>query len=261
MTERKRRPEDGQDMGAQPPPTLAKKRHTAKENDFQALSAEFEENAAMLDLDSIRAFQKEAIWRQMQEYKRDSHRATQRAAAAERRQALWEERVSGICVQWDRAVSDIGALVASTKPAAEAAAAAAAETAREAWLEIALPRKPPGSSDAGPDTASASGGGGGGGGGSSTDGAQLGLERFNRSVNTVLRQLQAAARSQATGADWAAAAERLLRSHAARDSADELKAQVDVLSRRLSESKEALEEREEELRRALKRLDRRLCPT
>ncbi|KAJ2334158.1 hypothetical protein GGH92_008402, partial [Coemansia sp. RSA 2673] len=50
MTERKRRSEDGRDLDAQPQPTLAKKRHTSKDNDFGAVSADFDANAAMLDL-------------------------------------------------------------------------------------------------------------------------------------------------------------------------------------------------------------------
>ncbi|KAJ2219411.1 hypothetical protein IWW45_009332, partial [Coemansia sp. RSA 485] len=93
MTERKRRSEDGKDMDSQqqqqPPLSLAKKRNTAKDEDFKSLSAEFDQNAAMLDLEGIREFQKEAIWRQMQEYKRDALRAQQQTKSFERRQSAW----------------------------------------------------------------------------------------------------------------------------------------------------------------------------
>ncbi|KAJ1734579.1 E3 ubiquitin-protein ligase bre1 [Coemansia biformis] len=248
MTERKKRSEDGRDMDdVQPPPSLAKKRHTTKESDFQTLSAEFDENASMLDLESIREFQKEAIWRQMKEYKRDAQRATGRTAAAEQRQAWWEERISGICAQWDRAIRDLDTIF-NTADAAVAKPPSDAAT-QEAWLDIMLPRKIPSSHHAAPAAA----------GGSGLDGAQSGIERFYASVNKVLRQLQA--RSSASDVDWAAAADRLSRSRAAQDYADELKSEMALLSRRLSESKEALEQRENELRRALKRLDRKICPT
>ncbi|KAJ2794881.1 E3 ubiquitin-protein ligase bre1, partial [Coemansia helicoidea] len=45
------------------------------------------------------------------------------------------------------------------------------------------------------------------------------------------------------------------------DNADDLQSQVALLSRHLSEAQEMLEQREHDLRRALKRLDRKLCPT
>ncbi|KAJ2409229.1 E3 ubiquitin-protein ligase bre1 [Coemansia sp. RSA 2526] len=232
MTERKRRSEDGRDMEAQPPPSLAKKRHTAKDSDFDALSAEFDENAGMLNLDAIREFQKEAIWRQMQEYKRDAHRAQQRTGEIEQRQAAWEARIASVCVLWDRAVRDLDAVVNETQPAGT--------TAPEAWLEIMLPRNTQADSE-------------------TSDNAQSSIEQFNTSVNNVLRQLQD--KSKQSEVDWQAAIERLSRTRATQTDVDELKAQVALMTRQLTDSRGVLEQRESELRRALKQLDRRICPT
>ncbi|KAJ2842452.1 E3 ubiquitin-protein ligase bre1, partial [Coemansia brasiliensis] len=237
MTERKRRSEDGRDADAQPPPTLAKKRHTAKADDFEALSAEFDENAAMLDLGAIREFQKEAIWRQMQEYKRDAQRAEQRSANIEQRQAAWEERIAGVCTMWDQAIHDLDAIVNGVETA-EA-------TEPQTWLDIMLPRKLPASSSSASDPAA--------------DNARAGMEKFNASVNNVLRQLQA--KSKQSEIDWQAAIDRLSQTRATQADMEEMKAQVALLSRQLTESKEMLELRESELRRALKQLDRQICPT
>ncbi|KAJ1743165.1 E3 ubiquitin-protein ligase bre1 [Coemansia sp. RSA 989] len=239
MTERKRRSEDGRDADAQPPPSLAKKRHTAKADDFEALSAEFDETAAMLDLGAIREFQKEAIWRQMQEYKRDAQRAEQHSANIEQRQAAWEERIAGVCTMWDQAIRDLDAIVNEVEPAA------AAESGPQTWLDIMLPRKPPASSSSPSEPAA--------------EAASAGMERFSESVNNVLRQLQA--KSKQSEIDWQAAIDRLSRTRATQADMEEMKAQVALLSRQLTESKEMLELRESELRRALKQLDRRICPT
>ncbi|KAJ2345307.1 hypothetical protein GGF43_005256, partial [Coemansia sp. RSA 2618] len=241
MTERKRRSEDGRDMDAQPPPSLAKKRHTAKDGDFDTLSADFDENAAMLDLGSIREFQKEAIWRQMQEYKRDALRAQRRTSDIEQRQAAWEARIAGVCTLWDRAVCDLEAIVNEN-----GSAQAAEKPVSDAWLDIMLPQKVPRRASAEAESEPA-------------DNAQLSIERFNKSVNDVLQQLQI--KSKQSEVDWQAAIERLSRTRATQTDVDELKAQVALISRQLSESKEVLDQRETELRRALKQLDRRICPT
>ncbi|KAJ2618089.1 E3 ubiquitin-protein ligase bre1 [Coemansia sp. RSA 1365] len=248
MTERKRRSEDGRDMEPQPPPSLAKKRHTTKEGELQTLSTDFDENTTMLDLESIREFQKEAIWRQMQEYKRDAQRAHQHANAMERRQTLWEERIAGVCVLWERAVHDLDAIVnvAETKPATTAATS----MPQEAWMELMLPQMLP-AHDRADSTAGYKI--------PSVDEAQSSIERFNSSVNNVLQQLQAT--SSQSEIDWAAAIDRLSRSRAAQEDTDELKSRVALFSRQLAESKELLEQREHELRRALKHLDRSVCPT
>ncbi|KAJ2450316.1 E3 ubiquitin-protein ligase bre1 [Coemansia sp. RSA 2336] len=238
MTERKRRSEDGRDADAQPPPSLTKKRHTAKADDFEALSAEFDETAAMLDLGAIREFQKEAIWRQMQEYKRDAQRAEQRSVNIEQRQAAWEERIAGVCTMWDQAIRDLDAIVNEVEPAA-------AESAPQTWLDIMLPRKPPASSLSSSEPVA--------------ENASAGMEKFSESVNNVLRQLQA--KSKQSEIDWQAAIDRLSRTRATQADMEEMKTQVALLSRQLTESKEMLELRESELRRALKQLDRRICPT
>ncbi|KAJ1836336.1 E3 ubiquitin-protein ligase bre1 [Coemansia sp. RSA 2711] len=244
MTERKRRSEDGQELNAQPPPSLAKKRHTAKESDFEALSTEFDENAGMLDLDAIREFQKEAIWRQMQEYKRDAQRAQQRSSDIELRHAAWEQRIAGVCAQWDRAVRDLDAIVNDAEPSSTAAP----DTTPQTWLEIMLPRQTPSGAQAAAAAETQAAGD-----------AQTSIERFNESVNSVLRQLQT--KSKQSEVDWQAAIDRLSRTRATQADLDELKAQVALLSRQLSESKEVLEQREFDLRHALKQLDRRICPT
>ncbi|KAJ1996954.1 E3 ubiquitin-protein ligase bre1, partial [Coemansia thaxteri] len=64
-----------------------------------------------------------------------------------------------------------------------------------------------------------------------------------------------------TGVDWEAAADRLARARVPQSEVDALRARVALLSRQLADDKDALEQRETELRRALKRLDRTVCPT
>ncbi|KAJ2747360.1 E3 ubiquitin-protein ligase bre1 [Coemansia sp. BCRC 34301] len=250
MTERKRRSEDGRDIDAQPQPALTKKRHTAKESDFGAMSGDFDAHSAMLDLvqyfESIREFQKEAIWRQMQEYKRDAARAHQRATDVERRQVQWAERIGGVCILWDQAVRDLDAIVNDSSDPATTVAQ------HEPLIDTILPAKSlhhrvTSSSDGSLECPS-------------TDAAQSSLERFNASVNSVLKQLQHKSTGQSP-IDWGAAADRLSRVRVSQSEVDDLKSRVALLSRQLSEEREVLEEREAELRRALKRLDRTVCPT
>ncbi|KAJ1962871.1 E3 ubiquitin-protein ligase bre1 [Dipsacomyces acuminosporus] len=258
MTERKRRSEEGRELDAQTQPTIAKKRHTAKDNDFQAMSAEFDEKAAMLDLDSIREFQKEAIWRQMQEYKRDAHRAQQRTSDLERRQAVWVRRIGEVCSLWDKAVRDLDVLINGAQPTDSQGS----HSAQSSWLDILLPTKPPahsGPSAAEPGHAelnesdsSASL--------DSADSTKSSLERFNASVRNVLRQLQAKSTAH-DSIDWPSAVERLARIRTSESEIDSLKSRVAIYSRQITEEKELLEVREGELRRALKRLDRSICPT
>ncbi|KAJ2488629.1 E3 ubiquitin-protein ligase bre1 [Coemansia sp. RSA 2050] len=247
MTERKRRSEDGRDLDAQPQPTLVKKRHTTKDSDFGALLADFDANAAMLDLESIREFQKEAIWRQMQEYKRDAARAQQKATDVERRQAKWAERIGGVCSLWDQAVRDLETIVNDSSD--PVIIVAQHEPLIDAILPVSTHRRTAssGSSDSTVEM-------------SSTEAAQSSLERFNSSVNNVLKQLQHKSETRSP-IDWSAAADRLSRVRVSQSEVDDLKSRVALLSHQLSEERDMLEEREAELRRALKRLDRSVCPT
>ncbi|KAJ2826095.1 E3 ubiquitin-protein ligase bre1, partial [Coemansia furcata] len=210
------------------------------------MSTDFDANAAMLDLDSIREFQKEAIWRQMQEYKRDAARAHQKATDVERRQAKWAERIGGVCSLWDQAVRDLEAIINDSSDPATIVAQ------HEPLINAILPvrthhRTGSGSNDSKTDI-------------SSTEAAQSSLERFNASVNNVLKQLQHKSETRSP-IDWSAAADRLSRMRVSQSEVDELKSRVALLSRQLSEEREVLEQREGELRRALKRLDRSVCPT
>ncbi|KAJ2720149.1 E3 ubiquitin-protein ligase bre1 [Coemansia sp. Benny D115] len=253
MTERKRRPEDAREIGdAQPPSSLTKKRHTAKDDGLQSLTAEFDQNAAMLDL--------EAIWRQMQEYKRDALRSQKRASDLEKRQSRWIKQISGVCCLWDRAVRDLDTIVnGSEAPAPESQRSAGAP---DAWLDILLPshiaatdsHPDPQAEDAfdepAADSASTQ----------SASAARASLEKFNASVSNVLRQLRAS-ESGAPAIDWPAAVDRISRIRVSQAEVEGLNAKVALMSRQLHEERELLEQREGELRRALKRLDRRICPT
>ncbi|KAJ2494257.1 E3 ubiquitin-protein ligase bre1, partial [Coemansia sp. RSA 2052] len=162
----------------------------------------------------------------------------------------WAERIGGVCSLWDQAVRDLDAIVNDSSDPASAIAQ------HEPLIDAILPAKLPlhrtttgsiSSSDNAPESPS-------------TDAAQSSLERFNASVNSVLRQLQhkSATRSPI---DWNAAADRLSRMRVSQSEVDDLKSRVALLSRQLSEERDVLEEREAELRRALKRLDRTVCPT
>ncbi|KAJ1993942.1 E3 ubiquitin-protein ligase bre1 [Coemansia spiralis] len=237
MTERKRRSEDGRDMDDQPPPSLTKKRNTARESDFQALSAEFDENSGMLDMESIREFQKEAIWRQMQEYKRDARSAQQHASDLERRQVVWTERMASICSLWDRAVRDLDTIVNGSSTAARPP-----NDSLATWLELVIPSKAPLPHS----------------GNEHVDATRTSLESFNQSVHGILQKLQ---EKDGQGVDWPSAVSRISLTRATQDQVDELKSHVASLSKQLAEKKDMLELREDELRRALKRADRSACPT
>ncbi|KAJ2162678.1 E3 ubiquitin-protein ligase bre1 [Coemansia sp. RSA 552] len=252
MTERKRRSEDDRDMeDAQPPPALAKKRHTTKEDDFAA--SDFDESATGLDLDSIREFQKEAIWRQMREYKRDAERAFQRSSQLEKRHIQWEERIASVCTLWDHAARDIDTIVGnSTSSSSSSSTEPSGLATYEAWLEMLLPQRLP-TANHEPRAADMDGDA------RSTADAQVGIERFNASVQGILRQLQA--KGAQPQIDWQAAVDRITESRATQSSNDSLLSQVALLSRQLSDSRGMLEQRENELRRALKQLDRAACST
>ncbi|KAJ2701303.1 E3 ubiquitin-protein ligase bre1 [Coemansia sp. IMI 203386] len=252
MTERKRRSEDGKDMDSQqqqqPPLSLAKKRNTAKDEDLKSLSAEFDQNAAMLDLEGIREFQKEAIWRQMQEYKRDALRAQQQTKFFERRQSVWVEQINSICHLWERAIHDLDAVVNSSD-----SSSSESRGSQEAWLELFLPTNisfDSQSSVSRTNEAVTL---------ESSEQAKSNLERFNASVQNVLRHLST--KSTGEPIDWPSAVDRLTRLRVSQGEVDELKSKVVLMSRQLSEKRELLEQRESELRRALKRLDRSICPT
>ncbi|KAJ1723359.1 E3 ubiquitin-protein ligase bre1 [Coemansia erecta] len=255
MTERKRRSDDGREMDSeQQPPSLTKKRNTAKDEDFQTATAEFDQNAAMLDLESIREFQKEAIWRQMQEYKRDASRAQRQTREFERRQSLWVDQISSVCSLWEKAVDDLDAIVNSGEDN-DAAAEPKVPESQKTWLDILMPIT--GSHSDSRNSASAN---------SldeaereSTGSARQSLERFNTSVKRVLRQLTA--KSSGQPVDWAAAVDRLTRARQSQSELDQLRSKSELLSRQLAEERDLLEQREGELRRALKRLDRSICPT
>ncbi|KAJ2362755.1 hypothetical protein IW150_006925, partial [Coemansia sp. RSA 2607] len=255
MTERKRRSDDGREMDSeQQPPSLTKKRNTAKDEDFQTATAEFDQNAAMLDLESIREFQKEAIWRQMQEYKRDASRAQKQTKEFERRQSLWVKQISSVCSLWEKAVDDLDAIVNNSQDDG-AAAESKVPGSVDIWLDILMPigdslsdSKNSTSSETLDSTER-----------ESTGLAKQSLERFNASVKKVLRQLTAKSLGQPI--DWAAAVDRLTRTRQSQTELDELKSKTELLSRQLAEERGLLEQRESELRRALKRLDRSICPT
>ncbi|KAJ1731861.1 E3 ubiquitin-protein ligase bre1 [Coemansia sp. Benny D160-2] len=267
MTERKRRSEDGRDMdnnnnsSNQSPQSLTKKRNTAKENDFHALSAEFDETAGMLDLDYIRNFQKEAIWRQMQEYKRDARSAQRHASDLERRQSLWVERMAGVCNLWDKAVRDLDIIINGTESLSANNSRpddTLALSSLESWLELVVPSKLPpdpsqseGEKDASPSSSSVS--------------TQKSLERFNQTVQTILVRLQEKDASHdhhgSAVVDWKAAVDRIYQARATQGQVDELKTRVALLSQRLADKKQILDDKEHELRRALKRMDRNACQT
>ncbi|KAJ2907673.1 E3 ubiquitin-protein ligase bre1, partial [Coemansia aciculifera] len=183
----------------------------------------------------------------MQEYKRDAARAHQRATDVERRQAQWAERIGGVCSLWDQAVRDLDAIINDSSDPASIAVAQ-----HEPLIDVILPVKAIHRNSTGESTTLP--------GDSSVLESSSSLERFNASVNSVLKQLQhkSATRSPI---DWSAAADRLSRMRVSQGEVDDLKSRVALLSRQLSEERDVLEEREAELRRALKRLDRTVCPT
>ncbi|KAJ1770232.1 E3 ubiquitin-protein ligase bre1 [Coemansia sp. RSA 1843] len=249
MTERKRRSEDGRDMDNQSPQSLTKKRNTAKENDFHALSAEFDENAGMLDLDYIRNFQKEAIWRQMQEYKRDARSAQRHANDLERRQTRWVERMAGVCNLWDRAVRDLDIIINGNESIS--IDPDLSKESLESWLELVIPSHLSDSSQEKQEERQ-----------EETASTRASLEKFNQSVQSILRKLQERDNDRTHQAvDWPGAVDRIFQSRATQSQVDELKTRVASLSHHLAEKKQIFDAREHELRRALKRMDRNACQT
>ncbi|KAJ1793305.1 E3 ubiquitin-protein ligase bre1 [Coemansia sp. RSA 2399] len=247
MTERKRRSEDGREMDNQSPQSLTKKRNTAKENDFHARSAEFDENAGMLDLEHIRNFQKEAIWRQMQEYKRDARSAQRHASDLERRQTRWVERMAGVCNLWDRAVRDLDIIINGNAQLA----AGPSEESLESWLELVIPSRLSDISASQDDEQHME-----------VASTRTSLEKFNQSVQKILQKLQERDNDRVLQAvDWSGAVDRIFQTRATQNQVDELKARVASLSQQLSEKKQILDGRENELRRALKRMDRNASQT
>ncbi|KAJ1951734.1 E3 ubiquitin-protein ligase bre1, partial [Linderina pennispora] len=200
--------------------------------------------------DSIREFQKEAIWRQMQEYKRDARRSQQRASDLERRQEQWTMRIGRLCHAWDQAVAQLDTIINSD--ASDGSLSSAHPSAVDSWLGMLLPTKIAETADDGmatDDSSSAV---------EKSDVVQTSLQRFNRAVQTILRQLEGKSTSPV---DWQSAIERLSRMRTSEKEVADLRSQVAQFSRQIAEEREQLEASQTELRRALKKLDRSVCPT
>ncbi|KAJ1933858.1 hypothetical protein FBU59_005889, partial [Linderina macrospora] len=167
------------------------------------MSAEFDENAQMLDLESIREFQKEAIWRQMQEYKRDARRSQQRASDLERRQEQWTLRIGRLCQAWDHAVTQLDIII--NKDAGDGRSSPSARTsAVESWLSVLLPTKITDTADESQTEADSSSAV------EKSEVVQTSLQRFNRAAQAMVRQLEG---KSTTPVDWQSAIERLSRTH------------------------------------------------
>ncbi|OMJ10582.1 E3 ubiquitin-protein ligase BRE1 [Smittium culicis] len=61
----------------------------------------------LINIDEIRNFQKEAIWRQMMEYKRESLRDKERVKQLEARQLEWTKRISHFCLVWEKSSENL----------------------------------------------------------------------------------------------------------------------------------------------------------
>ncbi|KAG0207878.1 E3 ubiquitin-protein ligase bre1 [Mortierella sp. GBA30] len=68
-------------------------------------------------------FQKEAIWRQTQEYKRETARAVERISQLEVKQADYDAHLSAVDEYWDKLLSDLLSLVSRTEIAKDHASA------------------------------------------------------------------------------------------------------------------------------------------
>ncbi|KAJ1919295.1 E3 ubiquitin-protein ligase bre1 [Mycoemilia scoparia] len=116
-------------------PPLPKKRHTSSNKlDTLPSNKQFEETLSQcIDIDNLHAFQKEAIWRQMQEYKRQASRAREYCSVLERRQDVWVENITRFCQAWDRLSGFLGLFDSS-----EALSKESKTTGRQ-FLDLFLP--------------------------------------------------------------------------------------------------------------------------
>lgn len=186
----------------------------------------------------------------MQEYKRDSIRSQKRTNDLERRQHKWTKHIGSVCARWDRTIRDLDIIMNEDKDAPSSS------ILPQQLMDVLLPTSSfrleddqiqSDSNNDDDDTAA----------------AQQSLARFNGSVANVLKQLQGKAHSSGGGGgiDWQSAIDRLSYERVSQHEIDELKSQVALLSRQLTEERDLLDQRETELRRTLRRFDRSICPT
>ncbi|PVU94739.1 hypothetical protein BB561_002295 [Smittium simulii] len=101
MTERKRSLETDTKMQDDVAILSKKKRNREDDKAIQVIK-EFDDNLEqMIDMENIRNFQKEAIWRQMNEYKRESLRDKAKVKEVEEKQRVWAERIGRMCAIWE----------------------------------------------------------------------------------------------------------------------------------------------------------------
>ncbi|PVU88505.1 hypothetical protein BB559_000155 [Furculomyces boomerangus] len=107
MTERKRVYEDDlkNDEGLI---VSSKKKKIPNSEKAAILEREFDQNLEqMFDIKGIKAFQKEAIWRQMLEYKRESQKDKERVREMEERLLEWSSNIGQLCVVWEKTSSHL----------------------------------------------------------------------------------------------------------------------------------------------------------
>ncbi|KAJ2557979.1 E3 ubiquitin-protein ligase bre1 [Coemansia sp. RSA 1933] len=186
----------------------------------------------------------------MQEYKRDARSAQRHASDLERRQARWVERMAGVCNLWDRAVRDLDIIINGNEQPSDSRAPS--EDSLESWLELVVPSRLSDISHTSQEDEQQA----------EVAFAQTSIEKFNQSVQGILRKLQEKDDDRIHQAvDWSGAVDRIFQTRATQNQVDELKARVASLSQQLTEKKQILDTREHELRRALKRMDRSACQT
>ncbi|KAJ1680333.1 E3 ubiquitin-protein ligase bre1 [Spiromyces aspiralis] len=121
MSDRKRPPEKGSSNlshgSAASTPPFNKKRHTESKLETVPSSKQFEETISQcINIEDLHKFQKEAIWRQMQEYKREADRSLKYAERLEQREQLWVTAIGRFARIWDTIESAIVSMAGHDLP-------------------------------------------------------------------------------------------------------------------------------------------------
>ncbi|PVU98883.1 hypothetical protein BB560_005594 [Smittium megazygosporum] len=233
MTEKKRnfqpdlKSEEGLDL-------LAKRRKPQEIDKNVEVKRKFNNNIEqMIDMENIRNFQKEAIWRQMNEYKRESLKDKAHVKQLEEKQLEWARRIYHLCSIWEETSAKLkhnlppNALNSSCK------------APNETWSGLLTSIDEPAKSES-PTTLELN---------QSATKLQAKTEELCSLYDVLATSAQA---KELSGASFLINpdSERLYK----------LQSEIDVSQMQLKEYKKQLSLREEELRLVQKKLDRSLCP-
>ncbi|OLY84383.1 E3 ubiquitin-protein ligase BRE1 [Smittium mucronatum] len=235
MTERKRgfeeETKDQQNI-------LAPKKKKALDSS-QSMNSEIVKNDSMdllFNVEEIRNFQKEAIWRQMMEYKRESLKDKELVKQLEARQLEWTKRISHLCLIWDKSSED---LKQSMSPNFS-------DDMSDSWLQLIV-----GAPQSGKPTDDIS---------SSDSYSSENLEEKTKELCTIMRKISSQNLDRGSDKSSSIPEHHFLNFSDNEKKFFNMKSQIDILNLQIQDYKVKLADSQQELRRALKKSDRALCP-